>query len=116
MNETCLLDASNQPVVYTEDGEHLFLYSGEAVGYIFEDSVYSYPGRHLGWIGLGGIHDRTGALVLRTVPPGQTVQVPWKGMKAMVPFQNLRDWKPARPVALQFGWSPLSVSAFFQQT
>lgn len=42
-------DRDRKPIVYTDDDEHLYAYCGRPVAYFYEGSVYSYPGRHLGF-------------------------------------------------------------------
>jgi hypothetical protein len=59
-------DRSGKPVAYTEDDVHIFLYSGYPVGYLYDGSVYSYSGRHLGTLRTGWIRDHAGACVFFT--------------------------------------------------
>ena len=40
-------DSSGKPVAYTEDGTHIYLFSGEPVAYLDNESVYSFSGKHL---------------------------------------------------------------------
>lgn len=116
MSEIALLDVVNQPIAYCEDGVHVYLYSGEPVAYVFEDGLYGYHGKLLGWLGLGSVLDRSGLRACTTVPSTSlTGMPPWKGMKGMLPMQAGREWKPARPVATINGWSPLVGRAFFLQ-
>ncbi|MGL4874001.1 MAG: 4-fold beta flower protein [Clostridium sp.] len=44
-------------ICYTEDNEHIFLFSGEPVAYINGNSVYGFNGEHLGWFENGWILD-----------------------------------------------------------
>lgn len=37
---------TGEPVAYSEDDEHLYLFSGAPVGYIIEDAVYAFNGTH----------------------------------------------------------------------
>ena len=59
-------DRDRKPIVYTDDDEHLYAYCGRPVAYFYEGSVYSYPGRHLGFISDGVIRDNNGHIVLYT--------------------------------------------------
>ncbi len=42
-------DESGSAVAYSDDGTHIYLFSGQPVAYFQRDSVYSFGGRHLGW-------------------------------------------------------------------
>ena len=56
-------DSHGKPTAYTEDNEHIYLFSGKPVAYIDGSSVYSYSGRHLGWFDEGWIRDNSGYCV-----------------------------------------------------
>ncbi|HCP31946.1 TPA: hypothetical protein DIT45_01645 [Candidatus Acetothermia bacterium] len=49
MNEIDFYDHSGSSVAYTQDGIHIYTFSGEPVAYLDGDSVYSFSGEHLGW-------------------------------------------------------------------
>lgn len=46
-----------EPIAYSEDGEHILLLSGEAVAYLSADAVYAYNGYQLGWFEDGWVRD-----------------------------------------------------------
>lgn len=57
-------DKTGNPVVYTDDGTTLFLFSGEPIAYFYQDTVYSFSGHQLGWFWDGWIRDTNGYCAL----------------------------------------------------
>jgi hypothetical protein len=114
-----LFDESGAPVAYTEDGQHLFLFTGEPVAYIEGDSIYSFEGRHLGWFDDGLIRDHNGDTVLfsphsRGGPLKPLRQlIPLKALRELMPLKSLREMRPARTVN-SMDWSSLNPLAFFR--
>lgn len=54
-------DASGEAVAYLDDdGESIYLYYGTAAGFLSQDSLYVYSGRHLGWLIDGWVRDPAG--------------------------------------------------------
>lgn len=113
-----LYELSGLPVAYSDDGIHIFLYSGQAVAYFVGDSVYAFSGRHLGWRHKGWIIDHDGNCVFFSE---QAEQGPQKFMvqeyqkKAppdSIPEKALRQFEPLRP-PMSSKWSRLSVQKFF---
>lgn len=51
---------TGSPSAYTEDNCHIFHINGETLAYIYEGSVYSYNGKHLGFYKDGWIRDNDG--------------------------------------------------------
>ncbi len=47
-----------QPICYSSDGEHLYLWDGSPIGYIDDERVFSFSGRALGWFIKGWLYDR----------------------------------------------------------
>lgn len=110
MPELVFYDESGRAVAYTEDGEHIFGYSGVPLAYVEGDSVYSYSGAHLGWYLDGWIRDHAGACVYFTeaatggpIKPMRAVK-PVKGVKSILPIRGIKAIKPLRPLN-QFDWS-----------
>jgi hypothetical protein len=113
-------DQFGNPIGYTDDGEHIYLFSGLPVGYLHAESVYSYPGRHLGRLENGLVRDHEGAVAFFTPgssggplkPVKQLKSL--KGIKQIRPIRGVRQIRPIKPVNL-LSWSPLSSEAFFYQ-
>ena len=97
------------PVAYVDDGKHIFLFKGSAVGYIDNDSIFSYSGKHLGRYGNGWIRDNSGRCVFFTE---DATGGPMKPMKSMKPMKGMKSMKPMRPMSSS-GWSELSGEQFF---
>lgn len=112
-------DRSGKPVAYTEDDVHIFLYSGYPVGYLYDGSVYSYSGRHLGTLRTGWIRDHAGTRVFFTdeamnhaLPLPAKLMKPPKLLKKTKPAKGRRETPPPRPEEAE-EWSELSAEKFF---
>lgn len=112
-------DRSGKPVAYTEDDVHIFLYSGYPVGYLYDSSVYSYSGRHLGTLRMGWIRDHAGDRVFFTdeamhsgpPPPPKHVKPP-KLLKKPKPAKGRREAPPPRADDTD-EWSQHAAEKFF---
>jgi len=117
--EQIFYEAKGFPIAYTEDDIHIYLYSGEAVAYIEEDSVYSYSGQHLGWFIDGWILDNEGRCVFFTDDAiGSPIQPikkphPLKEAKESASPKETKEMKPLRPLRTH-AWSSLSFIEFFK--
>jgi hypothetical protein len=114
-------DKTGKPTAYTEDRIHIYLFSGEAVGYLDGDSVFSYTGVHLGWFEDDWIRDHSGNCAFFTdetsgggpVRPSRGTK-PLKSVKSAKPAKGVKQVKPAKPGKSLF-WSRLSGKQFFHQ-
>ena len=105
---------SGNAIAYTEDGVHIYLFSGKPVAYLDGESVYSFGGRHLGWYLDGWIWDNHGYAVLFTEEatggpgrPGMSGK-PGKGGKSGIPGKGGQARRPGRP-GLSGKWSSMWV-------
>lgn len=64
--EILFYNESGVSAAYTEDGTHIYLFSGEPVAYIDGNSIFSFSGKHLGWYIQGWIRDNNGDCVFFT--------------------------------------------------
>jgi hypothetical protein len=64
--ELTFYDVQGRPVAYSTDGCHVYAFYGVPLAYLDGDSVYSFSGRHLGWLADGWIFDHHGARALFT--------------------------------------------------
>ena len=113
-------DLNGRPIAYTEDGIHIYLFSGEPAAYLQDDSVYSYSGKHLGWLLDGWIRDHRGNAVLFTekslggpIKPIRQLK-PLKSIRNIRPIKSIRQIKPIKPIK-SFNWSDLVGEEFFFQ-
>lgn len=114
-------DRNGIPIAYTDDDCHIFYFSGEAVGYIHNDSIYGYHGKHLGFYETGWVRDHSGACVFFTetasglgpVKPVKGIK-PIKSVKSIKQIKSVKQIRPVRPVRQLF-WSNLSGRQFFNQ-
>jgi hypothetical protein len=111
-------DRNGAPVVYTDDGEHIFMFSGQAVGYLHSGSIYSFSGKHLGTFENGWIRDHSGNAALFTqgaiggpIKPIKHIP-PIKGIKQTKPIKGVRQIAPIKPIK-SLSWSALSGRHFF---
>ena len=112
-------DSSGVPVAYSQDDKHIFLFSGEAVAYIYKDSLYSFFGVHLGWYLDGWVRDHDGSCVFFTedskggpMKPMKKMK-PMKDTKQMKPMKGMKQMKPTSS-SKKSSWSPLSGNNFFE--
>ncbi len=112
-------DRSGKAVAYTEDDVHIFLYSGYPVGYLYDSSVYSYSGRHLGTLRAGWLRDHAGACVFFTdavtegdAPLPAKHMKPPKLLKKPKPPKGRREAPPPRADNSD-EWSQHSSETFF---
>ena len=116
-----LYDNNGCAIAYVHsDDRSIFLFGGEAVAYIEDDSVYSYAGRYLGWTRDGWFFDRSGKRAFFTEPAKggptrATKQLrPVRGVRQMRPVRSTRETRPQRPVRSLL-WSNVSSERYFQQ-
>jgi hypothetical protein len=111
-------DSEGEPVAYSDDGVHIFLFSGEPVAYLVNESVYSFSGNHLGFFSNGWIRDHDGDAVFFSensigglMKPLKKLK-PLKSLKELIPLKGLRELRPLKPLD-SFLWSSLSVEELF---
>jgi hypothetical protein len=105
--ETTLFDKQGKPVAYIAgDGETIYLWDGRPVAYLFEDKVYGFNGKQLGWFSNGTIFDIYGlrAGFIRSKSPIITGFEPAKGAKHIIGRKNVRQMPVVKP-ALCYGFS-----------
>ncbi|WP_027416221.1 4-fold beta flower protein [Aneurinibacillus terranovensis] len=118
MSETTFYNKRGEPIAYTQDGEHIYLFNGKPVAYLYQNSVYTYSGKHLGVYENGWIRDNNGQCVFFT---SEATGGPMKPMKQMKPMKNLKQLKPLKSLkqikparAMNSSqWSELSSGIFF---
>jgi len=112
-------DSGGKPVAYTEDDETIYLYSGEAVAYLDQSSVYSFSGKHLGRFEAGWLIDNHGYCVFFTDdahgdpahPPKKAI--PKKELKHIKPRKEMQARKTVLPTKSR-RWSKISGRGFFE--
>lgn len=115
-----LYNRSGTPFAYSDDGTHIFSFSGDPLGYLYEGKIYSYRGKHLGWFSDGWIRDLRGCCVFyldgaHGGPVKPTMKVnPVKSVKRIIPIKSTREVAHVRPVS-SYSWSIYSGYDFFNQ-
>lgn len=114
-------DKNGKPIAYTEDDEYIFLFTGEPVAYLYDNTVYGYNGRQFGWFENGWVRDLHGSCVFFT--ENATGSGPVKPVKQVKPVKSVKRIKPVKcarharraKAAKCLGWSDLSGKHFFNQ-
>jgi len=116
--EITFYDSQGAPIAYTQDGVHIYLFSGQPVAHLSGTSVYSFGGRHLGRFENGWVRDNNGSCVFFTkdaqggpLKPLKQLK-PLKSLKQLKPLKSLKELKPLRPLN-SLSWSRLSGRQFF---
>ncbi len=111
-------DSKGRPVAYSEDGENIYLFTGEPVAYIHGDLLYTYSGCQLGRFEKGWVRDLKGYCVFFTE---NAIGGPLKPLKQLRPLKYLKQLRPLKGIRRipymkpldQYGWSKLSGENFF---
>jgi len=118
---TTLYDKQGAPPAYIDDdGETIYLWHGAAVAWISDDSVYSFPGRFLGWFQDGWFWDQFGYAALFTddaqggpaTPAHLARDAP--GARHARPTRGWPQPRPAQPELIA-GWSQTGGESYFDQ-
>lgn len=109
-------DSRGRAVAYIAAGHDLifYLWTGQPVAYLDEDSLYGFNGKHLGWLKSGVIYDHDGNMVAALADRFKTpvATPPIKGFKEFLPFKSFKEFKPFKPF-FSLGWSDTSARMFF---
>ena len=115
-----LYNRSGTPTVYIDDVSYIYFYKGECIAYIFDECVYRFDGKHLGFFKHGWIRDKDGKCVLftRNAKGGPERRMRDIG-RVKSQKSEILDKKPREPILkkldLKEEWSELSSTAFFKQ-
>ncbi len=115
--ETTLFNRNGKPVAYlAEDAETIYMWDGRAVGYLFEDKVYGWNGKQLGWFVNGTFFDiyglRTG--FIKSKSPIPTDIEPGKSAKQVKSARSVRQGVIAKPV-MCYGYSGRSLEEILEE-
>lgn len=110
-----LFDSQRRAVAYLDpDDQTIYLWSGEPVAYVADESIYGFSGKHIGWYQSGVVLDHDGHVVAgpavafrKPVEPA-----PARSPKSQAPVKAPRESQPLPP-SLAPSWSDLSVHEFF---
>jgi hypothetical protein len=111
-------DNSGTAIAYLADERHIYTFSGKPVAYLDGEAVYSFSGEHIGWFEEGWVRDTKGKCVFFTesasggpVKPVKKVK-PAKGVRHVKPVKGVKHVKSVKAVK-SFSWSQLSGEHFF---
>lgn len=116
-----LYDKIGIPTAYSEDGEHIYLFTGQPVAYLYENAIYGFNGHQFGWFENGWVRDLNGYCVFFS--ENANGSGPVKPVKHVCPVKNAKRVKPVKQVKAvrrvravnQLSWSQLSGAQFFNQ-
>jgi hypothetical protein len=99
--EITFFDKSGTPCAYVdiEDEQTIYLWGGEPVAYLEDDSIYGFNGKHLGWFTQGIIWDHEGYAVgfIEGTIQMFTKFEPYKSYKRFKPFKSFKEFSPFKP-------------------
>ena len=109
-------DSRGRAAAYFEESNDLvvYLWSGEPVAYLDDESIFGFNGKHLGWYRDGLIYDNDGGIVVAPASafrgaPGPSPQRSLKGLK---PLKGLKELRPLKPLFSR-AWSRMPARVFF---
>jgi hypothetical protein len=105
--EVTLFDKKGKPVAYlADDGETVYLWNGSLVAYLYEDKLYGWNGKQLGWFVNGTVFDIYGlrAGFIKSKSPLVTEIEPPKTVKQMKGIKKVRQPQVVKPV-MCYGYS-----------
>ena len=116
-----LYDRNGRPPAYSEDDEHIYLFTGQPVAYFHENAVYGFNGHQFGWFENGWVRDLNGKCVFFS--ENSCGSGPAKPAKYAKPAKSAKYAKPAKcaryakyaKAASAVSWSELSGIQFFNQ-
>jgi hypothetical protein len=113
---TEFFDSKGAAIAYFEDDDTLYLWSGEPVAYMVDDSLFGFNGNHLGWRKDGVIYDHDGYVVaaISSRFKAPVAVSPLKALKELKPLKTLKELKPLKPIFVS-SWSENPTRSFFLQ-
>ncbi|HEY3644206.1 MAG TPA: hypothetical protein VGM16_02610 [Gammaproteobacteria bacterium] len=111
-------DHAGYPIAYSEDGQHIFLFSGAPIAYMDSDAVYSYRGELMGWFEAGWVRDKDGRCIAFSEQavggPPRPVKKAWPHLSPQQsnPVKQHQDQRSLRPIHSN-AWSQQSAKDFF---
>ena len=100
--EITLFDQEGRPVAYIDFTKEpvIYLWNGQAVAYLWNQHVYGFNGKHLGWFEGEVVINHQGEKIGFTKPscPGMTKAEPAKMDKLIQKIKSIKEMAPLRPV------------------
>ena len=112
-------DRNGNPCCYSDDFVHIYSYSGRALGYIHDGSVWNYFGRYLGRFSNNWVIDKEGYYLFFTenaiggLPRPLRRLAPIKTIKEIRPLKSIRQIPPIPPLPKR-NWSDIDMDTFFR--
>ncbi len=113
--EISLYDDAGEAVAYidTDNEMNIYLWKGEPVAYLDEQSIYGFNGKHLGWFKEGIIWDHEGYAVgfIEGAVNKLTKLERLKGLQKLTPLKSLQQLEPLEPLH-KSQWARLPLEIF----
>jgi hypothetical protein len=120
-SDLSLFNPAGKATAYIAEDLTIYLWSGEPVAYLNEDSdkgfhVYGFNGKHLGWFVGGAVYDHNGKAVGAVAEVFRTPvdSVPFKDFRDFKPFKDFKEYPPIRP-KLKNLWSNIPFKRFLER-
>lgn len=111
-----LFDSRGRAAVFLEPSDDLtfYLWSGEPVAYLDDDSVYGFNGKHLGWYRNGAVYDQDGDIVVAPASMfrGAVEAAPPRGIRGLKPLKGIKELRPLKPL-FGLSWARMPAAVFF---
>ncbi len=120
MPEIVFYTEAGEPIAYTEDRVHIYLYDGSPVAHIGGINIYFFSGKHLGYFIDGWIVDHSGNNVLCSteaieLPSIPNLQMPpTKESKGQLPTSGLPQPPFNLPPQRSTNWSSSTYRELFE--
>ena len=116
--EITLYDKSGKPVAYIseENGNAIYLWSGQAVSYLDGEKIFGWKGKHIGWFVNDIIYDTKGYRVgfTKKTCPSVTYIESVKYVK-YVQYVKYVKFSPYAKPSFSTGYSNISLKEFLEQ-
>jgi hypothetical protein len=117
--DTDIYSKDGRAIVYisqVETDRILYSWSGTVLGYLTEDNIYAFGGKHIGWFAGNCVYDHNGNIHGCTADklPDKPAPAASKAMKALTPIKGSPGDAPAKP-AFSAGWAEPPADIFLEQ-
>lgn len=96
-----LFDNAGVPCAYisVEEEFTIYLWSGEPVAYLENDSIWGFNGKHLGWLEDGLVREHKGYVVgfIAGAVDMRVQKEPFKNFKKFKPLKSFKEFSPSKP-------------------
>jgi hypothetical protein len=123
MNEVDIIfNRYGEPILRLLSNGRLVTFSGQSIGFLDGENLYTYKGKHVGWFELGIVRDHRGAVVGFGLKPTDSTMpflpyrqwIPYRGYVGYEPYRPYKGYAPYKPFKL-YSWSDFDPVTLFEQ-